>query len=67
MGKGKKRTSDMDNRLREFRITGVGDTLYEEVKNVVSHIGVSMSDYLKTQIHNTIKNEPQHYKKPLEK
>jgi hypothetical protein len=67
MAKGKKRTEDMDSSKQEFRITGVGRPLYDDVKSIVSHIGVSMSDYLKTKIADAIKSEPPHYKKPLEK
>jgi hypothetical protein len=58
---------NMSNKDRELRITGVGNSLHTDLKNIAGHLGVSMSDMLKTKIADVVKEYPAHYRQPVDK
>lgn len=61
----KKKTSDMTNDKREIRIFGVGNTLHQELINITSHLGTSITDFAKTKLADVVHAYPEHYKKPM--
>ena len=65
MSGGKKKVTDISNRNRHIQVSGVGNTLHFETKNIAGHLGVSMSDFIKTKIADVVHSYPDHYKKPM--
>jgi hypothetical protein len=53
---------------RELRIVGVPKNKAQEIKNIASHMGVAMSDLLKSKLPQIIESYPPHMRTaPLDK
>lgn len=64
---GKKRVMDISGAKREIRVTGVGNTLHSELKNICDHIGTSLADFAKNKLSDIVHSYPPHYKQPMDK
>lgn len=54
-------------RGKEIRIDRVSPMMHEEVKNIAAHLGISVTDFLKTQLLHIIAAQPKHYREPMPK
>lgn len=52
---------------KRILITRVSPMMHEDIKNVAGHLGISVTDFCKTNLLNVISTLPPHYLKPLDK
>jgi hypothetical protein len=50
--------------LKPLRIEGVHDDLHEELKNIASHCGVTISNFMRPKLRDISNSYPDHMKKP---
>lgn len=59
----KNKVENISNRNRNLEISGVGNKLHADLKNICKNIGCSLSDFTKTKLADIVHNYPQEYKK----
>lgn len=52
-------------RGKEIRIPRISPMLHSDITNIAAHLGVSVADFMKTQLLTIIGNHPAHYREPM--